>query len=419
MENPLDRFCVHPPFFVLLVVRRGMPSISISGTENMKLFLNSLKLSLFLGLCLGAGWYAYHRSSEVAQKQTPIKKRPNMTVEVVHTSRTRLEDEIELVGSVQALATVQVRARVDGYIQDMPYNLGEEVQHNQPLIQLDPSRNQEMVSQAESALRVAEAQLKARQHARDLAEQEWKRTQKFTNTNVYTDQQRGQITTQLEIAEAEVALAAAQVASARSVWQSRKLELQELEIRAPMSGIIAERLAEPGDLARSDLPLITLVNIETVRVLVNVSEMDYRNLELGQRAVLRVDALPGQTFEGRVHRKAPVLDPTTRTAVLEIEVPNTEFLLKPGMHARATVVSSHSRDAITIPTASLVDRDGRSVVYIFDQVQGIVKEQAVQTGAILSDFVEILAGIGEDTPVVRLGSSMVEDGQEVAVNWGN
>lgn len=385
----------------------------------MKLFLNSLKLSLFLGLCLGAGWYAYQRSSEVAQKQPSVKKRPNMTVEVVHTSRTRLEDEIELVGSVQALATVQVRARVDGYIQDMPYNLGEEVQHNQPLIQLDPSRNQEMVSQAESALRVAEAQLKARQHARDLAEQEWKRTQKFSNTNVYTDQQRGQITTQLEIAEAEVALAAAQVASARSVWQSRKLELQELEIRAPMSGIIAERLAEPGDLARSDLPLITLVNIETVRVLVNVSEMDYRNLELGQRAVLRVDALPGQTFEGRVHRKAPVLDPTTRTAVLEIEVPNTEFLLKPGMHARATVVSSHSRDAITIPTASLVDRDGRSVVYIFDQVQGVVKEQAVQTGAILSDFVEILAGIGEDTPVVRLGSSMVEDGQEVAVNWGN
>ena len=252
----------------------------------MKMLWYSFKVLMVCAGSLGAGWYVYQRSMEISALPTPTPQRAQLTVEVVRTTRTQLEDQIQYVGSVQALATVQVRSRVDGYIQEMPYNLGEEVLRDQILIQLDPSRDLELVQQASSALKVAEAQLQAKQHARDLAQEEWARMDKFINSNVYTEQQRLQLTTQLDIAKAEVALAEAQVDSARSAWQSRKLELEELEMRAPMSGIVAERLAEPGDLARVDLPLITLVNIESVRVTVHVSEMDYRLVTVGQKATL-------------------------------------------------------------------------------------------------------------------------------------
>jgi len=383
----------------------------------MKPFLTTLKTLAVAAVSIATGWYVYTQSLQSAASPEVVASRPPLTVELVRTEKTSVTDRIDLIGSVHARSTVQVRSRVDGYITAMPHALGQTVDVNETLIQLDESRNRELVAEAEAALHVAEAQLKAKQHACDMAELEWERMQKFRDSNIYTEQQRTQISTDRDISAAEVALAAAQVEAARSVWHSRKLELGELEIKSPMSGVLAERLAEAGDLAKSDLPLLTLVNIDEVRILVNVSEVDYQLIEQGQKAAVSLDALPGQKFSGRVAVKAPVLDPATRTAVVEILVPNPEHKLKPGMHARATVVCSSKRDAVTIPTASLVDRDGRRVVYVFDQVKGIVRERAVQTGLVLVDVVEILQGVQEDTPIVRLGSRMIQDGQQVAVNW--
>ncbi len=385
--------------------------------HTMKTFLTTLKVLSVIGFSVAAGWYVFRTASATAAKPDPIADRPPLTVELVRTEKKSLSERIQLIGSVHARSTVQVRSRVDGYITSMPHSIGETVDENETLIQLDESRNRELVAEAEAAFHVAQAQLEAKQAASDLAELEWQRMQRFRDSNIYTDQQRTQISTNRDISTAEVALAAAQVEAARAVWQSRKLELAELTIKSPMSGVLAERMAEAGDLAKSDLPLLTLVNIDEVRIIVNVSEVDYQLIRPGQKATIRLDAIPNQDFEGNVAVKAPVLDPATRTAVIEIAVMNPEHKLKPGMHARATVVCSSRRDAVTVPTASLVDRDGRRVVYVFDQVKGIVHERAVQTGLILTDVVEILQGIQEDTPVVRLGSRMIHDGQQVAVNW--
>src|SRR5690606_8237125 len=127
-----------------------------------------------------------------------------------------------------------------------------------------------------------------------------------------------------------------------------KLQLEQTRIRAPADGFVATRLVSVGHLATTDLALLRLVTIDTVHTVVHVPEQDYQRIRTGQTAKIAVDALPGRTFEGTVVRKAPVLDPATRTAAVEVEIPNEKYLLKPGMHARVAVVFDE-RESVVVP----------------------------------------------------------------------
>ncbi|MCA8989605.1 MAG: hypothetical protein KDA78_18300, partial [Planctomycetaceae bacterium] len=107
----------------------------------------------------------------------------------------------------------------------------------------------------------------------------------------------------------------------------------------------------------------------------------------------------------------------TRTAVVEIDLPNTTYRLKPGMHARAFVKFPRDQDVVTVPASSVVNRNGNAVVFVFDEQAGVVREKIVEPGLVLSDLVEIPHGLLPHTPIVRLGSRLLEDGQEVAALW--
>jgi RND family efflux transporter MFP subunit len=156
------------------------------------------------------------------------------------------------------------------------------------------------------------------------------------------------------------------------------------------------------------------VEIDPITGVFFVTERDYGRLAEGQTVDLATDAYPGETFEGRITRIAPVFKETTRQARVELTVDNAEGRLKPGMFIRATVVLDRVADAVLVPEAALARRNDQTGVFLLAEDGRSVKWRPVTPGIREGDRVQIL---GDDLSgrVVTLGQQLVDDGSPVVL----
>jgi len=204
------------------------------------------------------------------------------------------------------------------------------------------------------------------------------------------------------------------VSEARTEILRAEAALSELRIATPIAGIVAERTVEVGDLAKSEEVLLRIVNLKRIRTVVHIVERDYEKIRTGQPAVIGVDSVPDMTFNGTVIARAPVIDPETRTARVMIEIDNKGEQLKPGMHARVTIVASHRDDAQVVPISALQERNGQQFVFV-SHAGTVARRCSVTTGIRDGELVEILTGIEPAAAVITLGSRLVQDGSSIHV----
>mgnify|MGYP001032189837 FL=1 len=372
-------------------------------------------LPCVLASCLGIGWAVFVDSQHRADLDLPRSRSETVAVEVVGLQIRDIEESLELVGSLEAGRDVEIRSRVSGQIQALSVDVGDSIAAGQELVRIESSQQQELVRQSEALKKVAIAELAAQDLRVKAALQEFERVEDLRSKGVGTTQQLEAAESKLEIARAESRLAASKVDRAESELAGSRLALAERRIESPLSGHVASRLVQVGDLAQTDLALLRIVDLSTVRTTVHVGESDYRQLREGQLAEVCVDTYPGEVFTGRVERLAPVLDPQTRTAVVYIAVDNPRSLLKPGMHARVRVKLGLHERASVVPLAAVVERGGRKTVFVVASDGHSVRQVEVELGLVDGTRVEVLSGLGPGERVVTLGSHLVEDGQDVQV----
>jgi membrane fusion protein, multidrug efflux system len=191
------------------------------------------------------------------------------------------------------------------------------------------------------------------------------------------------------------------------------ITLTDTTVLSPVTGFVGKRNLDPGAYAGANTPLLSVVDLSTVRMVANLVEKDFKRVQRGAEADVEVDAFPGETFVGSVSRVAPVFDPATRTATMEIEVPNPGARLKPGMYARVRLVTGRNVNALTVPRAAVVDIEGKRGVYQIEQ--DVARFREVQTGLTDAERVEILGGLAEGATVVTTGSVAIRDGERVQV----
>lgn len=365
-----------------------------------------------VGVSLGLGWGVYHFSTEAANSAVPPVTKQPVAVEVMLPTRRPMEDRAELVGSLNAGSEVQVLAHRNGYITRLPYDIGDRVQTGDVIVELDDREQKEMVAGAKAALVVAEAQRKSALAQEELAQDNWERQKRLADKKAASEQALEQARSEYEIAVAQRELEEARVQQAQSEVDRAQLAVDDSKIHAPMSGYVGDRLVDVGDLAKPDVPLLTIVSFDMVRTVVHVVEKDYPRVEIGQDATIQGDAHPDREFRGKVIRKAPVLNPNTRTAAVQIEIPNEDHHLKPGMHARVSLVFER-RETQILPVAALVDQKEETLVYVVENDPPTIRRQPVKTGINDGEFVEILSGLSPEDQVVTLGNRIVEHGQVV------
>jgi membrane fusion protein, multidrug efflux system len=210
---------------------------------------------------------------------------------------------------------------------------------------------------------------------------------------------------------AQLDLARAQASQSKARLDELRITLANTVIVSPVDGFVARRLADPGAFVSQNAPIVDVVDISSVRLVVNIVERDLRQIARGDDASVEVDAYPGESFRGRIARVAPVLDPATRTAPIEIEIPNRDYRLKPGMYARVGITTGRRKDALVAPINALVDLGGRRGVFV--PVNDIAIFRAVQVGLEQPTLVEILSGLSDGDRVITTGAGSLRDGDRI------
>ena len=190
--------------------------------------------------------------------------------------------------------------------------------------------------------------------------------------------------------------------------------LENTILRSPVSGVITARNYDQGDMYGGS-PIYVVEQITPVKLYVGISEMDYTRVKKNDTVTLTADALPGKTFTGRIARIYPTIDAATHTFTAEVNVANSDRLLRPGMYARVTV-NFGSNHSIVVPDDCVVKQQGSGVRSVFVlQADNTVKEVVVTLGRHFGTEYEILSGIAEGDKVVVKGQASLKNGSKVNV----
>jgi RND family efflux transporter MFP subunit len=337
--------------------------------------------------------------------------RPALTVDTAAADRREVVEYITVVGNLIGQATVDVVPRVAGRLDSITAKLGDRVTRGQVIAKIEDRELQQQVKQIEQNVMVNRATVTQRESDLHLRKTTLARQQELLSRGLTTRQVIEDAEAAFNSAVAAVELAAAQLGQTQARLDELKITLSNTIILSPVDGFVGRRNLDQGAFAGANTPILSVVDISTVRLITNLVEKDFKRVAPGVEAVIDVDAFPGEQFSGKVSRVAPVFDAATRTASMEIEVPNPGYRLKPGMFARVKLTAERRPDALTVPRNAVVDSDGRRGVFLIDGQSA--KFQAVRTGLQDNERIEILEGLAEGTRVITTGALALREGDRI------
>lgn len=280
---------------------------------------------------------------EVAEEE------PDIGIQVAAAETRDLRVTAEATGELEPVLRVEVKSKASGEILDLFVDSGDEVEPGTVLARVDPRDVQNSHDQAKADLDVAEARI-------GIAKAQLGRSEELLESEVITAQEYEQ--TQLEYANAQAALVRAQ-----TNLELATLRLTDVTIRAPMAGVILEKLVEYGQVIQSatqnvsgGTPLFTMANLENMRVRTLVDETDVGQLMAEMTATVSVEAFPDRTFRGSIEKIEPqavVVQNVTMFPVIVL-LNNRAGLLKPGMNAEVEVLVNERPGALTVPNNAVV-----------------------------------------------------------------
>lgn len=186
-------------------------------------------------------------------------------------------------------------------------------------------------------------------------------------------------------------------------------------LRSPIDGVITARNYDAGDMYSMSAPIYTVEQLKPVKLLVGISEKDYTKVKKGDSVEIKADALPENTFYGKVEKIYPTIDPATRTFLVEVVVSNNYTTLRPGMFVRVTV-NFGSNNNVVIPDIAVVKQQGSGerFVYVLNE-DGTVTYQKVVLGRRMGSEYEVLEGLEDGAKIVTGGQIRLKDGVKVTV----
>jgi HlyD family secretion protein len=339
-----------------------------------------------------------------------------MVVEVGTASRATIAAELTVVGNLIGDSTVSVAPRAAGRLQEVYVRLGDRVARGQRIAKVEDYELLEQIKQQEAGQDVAQATIRQREADLTVAKTSVDRARSLYEKQIMPKQQLDDAEARHLAAQAQLDLARAQAQQSKARLDELKINLSNTIISSPMNGVVSRRLVDPGASVGQNAAVVEVVDISRVRLIANIVEKDLKQLQTGDATQVEVDAFPGETFMGRIARVSPVLDPATRTAPIEVEIPNPNYRLKPGMYARVGIVLDTTKDALVVPATALVDLGGRRGV--FQPLSSTAVFRAVQVGTEQGQLVEILGGLSEGDEVITTGAGQLRDGDRIQIAGG-
>jgi len=327
------------------------------------------------------------------------------TVSVISLQKPNDVANLVLPGSTQAIQETALYARTNGYVRKWNVDIGAKVEAGQLLAEIETPEVDQELNQARASVAQASANL-------NLARVTLMRWQKLLDEKVVSPQEYDQNKSAADARAADLQVAQANV--------KRLEELQGFEkIIAPFTGIVTARNIDNGNLVSAGssgqtAPLFRIAETDTLRIYVTVPQTQSRSIVPGQNATVSVREISEKTFKAKVVRTAGALDPASRTLLTELQVPNADGQLFPGMYAEVKFALPQDGRTLLIPgNAVMIQSDGPKVLVV--DAKQTIRARAVKLGRDLGDKVEIASGLNPAESVVANPTDALHDGSEVKV----
>jgi HlyD family secretion protein len=374
----------------------------------------------FLGITGAAVGVAYRVHQAYERKvtaETKGKKGASSRILTVSVDRARtglVDEEILITGSLRPKEQVDVMPKATGRVIRLSLQVGDSVSTGALVAELEDEELRQQVNRAQAAVEVSRASLAQRQAELVNAQADIRRAENLFKEKLIARQEFEARQTAYKVVETQVQFARAQERQAQAELNELKIRLGQTKVFAPMSGIVAKRYVDVGALVNPANAIINIVNLSTMVTMASVPEREVGKLRVGSRALVEVDAFGSQRFTGRIARIAPVLDPATRTATVEVEIPNPNHSLKAEMFVRVTIDLANQREAVLIPREALVYRGQQPGVYVMQEERRPVFRN-IETGLTRGDEVEVLANLDAGTRIITRGASMLTEGDQIRI----
>ena len=372
-------------------------------------------LAVLVGGAFAFGWA--QRSKAHSSIDLPSIESKPTRVEVVKPAVVESDRAMTLPGTVRAFEQTKIYPRVTGYVRKWLVDLGDKVKAGQLLVEIDVPDLDAQLGQARAQLAQAQAAVKQVVAQRDYSKANTQRYESLADQKLVSRSQVEQTQAQASTDEASVASAESNVV-AQQANVRRLIETQGFaHVVAPFAGTITTRNIERGDLVSEakTTELYTIAAIDPVRVFVDVPQTVVANVHPGAEATIMVREYPGRKFTGKVTRSAGALDPDLHTMTTEVQVPNPDGALLPGMYAQASLTFPVPHRVVEIPATALYnDSQGLRVAVVDAQQKLHFAPITIErdTGATL----QIATGLTGDERVMKIAVPGLAEGDPLEVS---
>lgn len=312
--------------------------------------------------------------------------------------------EVRAPVDLRPLAQSDVGSKTLGYLDAVLVDRGDAVKRGQTIALVRPSDLPDQLATARGTLAQTDASV-------ELAKSNLERAQKLAPSGIISQQELQQATSALASALATQQAAHGQV-------EAIGVRLGETRIDSPLDGFVSVRRLDPGALVGppGGGAIVTIVKVDVLRVFISIPERDIGGVEIGKEAHVELDALPGKSLTGKVVRVAPTIDPTTRTLDAEVQLPNPNGELRPGMYGRGAIVKEVHPKAVVIPAGALQIVD--NVRYVFVLTGDKVERRPIKTGVDEGTWLEVTQGLSPTEEIVTAGIDGLASGMTVRPTRG-
>lgn len=400
------------------------------------------------------------------KKQNDPAQKEAILVEIVPVRQGDIFKEIRFTGNIEAQTEVKVFPKITAKIEAMKFELGDSVKKGDLITLLESEDLRAQVAQAEAALQgiqakwaqmevgarseeIAQAEdlvAKAKANLKD-AEINYERLKGLFNRGVITKREFDSAELAYTVAKTDLnstqerlkmilegatkedrQALQAQVRQAKAALDLARIYFSYTRITSPIDGTISHRFSDPGNLAIPSQPLVTIVQMDSVKVVIYFSENHLRFMIPGSEAKLTVVTYPNRIFLGTIDKVSPTSDPATRLFSAEIKVLNEKHLLRPGMFTTVTLSVDPHLNALLVPKEALLyteeyqenqnyNRGGISQIhYLFVVKEGKAQRRKVSLGHESGHMVEVREGVEKGEDVVVRGLHQLNDGDLITVS---
>lgn len=381
------------------------------GEDVMKRRITTMFILAFVLMSLAVGC-----SSKKAPAADASNEEKYIPVEVETAEKKSISNMSVLSGKVFPDKDVMIYPKIQmpAKVIDVKVEVGQKVSEGDLLFVLDNEDIQKQVDQAKAALDTANANYEMNNEKIQNAKLNFERMKVLYEHGAVSKSQYEQA--ELSASDKALEAARAQADQAQIAYNQALENMENIYVKSPVTGIVSAVNLEVGEMATSAQPIVSVVNSDTVKVQVNVTEDMIKFLNQDQEIKINIDSVSDESFTGRIESISPVADVKTQLYPVEIKITNKGNIIKPGMFAKVSINTDTAQDAIIVKNEAVVEKDGKSYVYVVENDAAVEKEVVV--GLDTGELVEIKSGINEGESVIVKGQDYVENGTKVKIVRG-